>query len=212
MGVVKMMSRHRLVGKDEYANVKRDFMFDFCINQDLFVFDRFLDIGSGVIRNSLTLDYLDKGNYHGIEISEERFNEGLKEIEELKLTHKSPDLRLGEFNSIQFDYKMDTILAFSVLIHMTDPILDECLKFVSENLSQDGNFYGNVNIGCRTNMSWAEFPCVWRSLDFYTHIANKHGLECVRMGSLRELGHHSGNELGDKQVMLKFSLKKDGTN
>jgi SAM-dependent methyltransferase len=202
------MSRHSLVGPEDLADIKRDFMFNFCINQDLFVFDKFLDIGSGTLRNSKVIECLDKGNYFGIEINEERYNEGLKELSDRELSYKEPDLRLvNDFEGIEYDYKFDFVFAFSVLIHLTDDKLDKCLEFVSDNIKPDAPFYANVNIGCRTNSSWNEFPVVWRSLDFYTTLAWQNGLTCVDMGSLASLGHNTGNELGDAQRMLRFSYK-----
>ena len=76
--------------------------------------------------------------------------------------------------------------------------------FVSKQLENNGTFYANVNLVSHQDSNWQGFPVVFRTLEFYEALASKNNLKVTTIGSLGELGHISGQELGDKQVMLAF--------
>ena len=65
-------------------------------------------------------------------------------------------------------------------------------------------FYANVNIGEAPEGHWAGFPVVHRPLDFYQSVSSHNHLRLRSLGTLEELGHHSGDPSHDKQIMLEF--------
>lgn len=198
--------RHSLVGPGHLWKMKQNFQINFLKKQGLNKNDKMLDIGCGTLRGGIPfIDYLDKGSYYGIDVRENVLEEGRKELKKNKLKHKSPILlSFSQFTDLKFDIKFDIIFAFSVLIHLDDKIANSCFNFVKENLSEKGIFYANVNIENHKEGSWQGFPVVFRSLDFYKKLAIENGLSTEVIGTLKELGHVSNQELQDNQIMLKF--------
>ena len=133
-------------------------------------------------------------------------NEGKKELLEHGLKNKNPQLIcFKEFSELSFNHKFDVLFAFSVLIHMEDPIVEKCIAFVSSVIDQKGTFYANVNLASNSDNNWQGFPVVYRTMDFYSELANKYNLKVSSVGVLKDLGHVSGQELADKQMMLAFT-------
>lgn len=198
--------RHSHVGPSHLWRMKQDFQFNFLIHHGLNVSDRFLDIGCGTLRGGIPIiQYLEKGKYYGIEVRKGVLAEGKKELRSHRLEYKNPNLFLfTDFNELDFDNTFDKIFAFSVLIHMEDEIVNKCFSFVNKNLSEAGVFYANVNIELQEDGNWQGFPVVFRSVDFYRELAIKNKLSLQIVGRLDDLGHISGQELADKQVMLEF--------
>lgn len=209
MGLSKTEKRHELVGPARLWKMKQDFQINFLKNQNLQPSDKLVDIGCGTLRGGIPIiDYLDKGHYCGIDVRENVFVEGRKELQDHKLEDKNPRLvHFYDFNELNLDDKFQVAFAFSVLIHLEDTIAEGCFKFVSQHLSKNGIFYANVNIGARKDGNWLGFPVVWRSLDFYNELCEKNGLKLEVMGTLGELGHNSGAAPQDNQTMLKIELK-----
>ena len=121
------------------------------------------------------------------------------------LEHKRPKLihtdKLGE---IELGALFNVIWCFSVLIHMENDVLEECLDMVSRHLRTDGALYGNVNIGSEGEGSWQGFPVMRRTLLFYQEMASRFNLLATDLGSLQAFGHVSGVAEQDEQRMLKF--------
>ena len=198
--------RHALVGSAKRWKIKQDFQIKFLKDQGLERQDVFLDIGCGTLRGGIPIiKFLDNRNYYGIDIRKEVLKEAKKELTEENIEHKIGGLMLfSEFDNLKLETKFDTILAFSVLIHMTDEILSDCLKFVSQNLKDKGKFYANVNVGDKNDGNWLEFPVKFKTLDFYKEVGMKNSLNIEVIGTLSELGHVTDDKLSDQQIMLKF--------
>lgn len=194
--------RHALVGPADLWRMKRDFQIAFLKERGLRPDDYLLDIGCGTLRGGIPLiGYLKAGHYYGTDVRPDVLEEGRAELREHKLEGKRPVLIAGTFGDIDLDRQFTFIWAFSVLIHLTDPILDECLAFVAAHL--DGDFYANVFIGEKPDTSWQGFPVVTRRLEFYETVAARHGLRFVDLGELRDLGHTSGVKRQDRQHLLR---------
>ena len=167
--------------------------------------DYLLDIGCGTLVGGIPIiRYLEKSHYYGIEKRLDVLEEARKELLASKLTHKTPVLLSEDFSSLNLEREFNFVWASSVLIHFKDEILEDCFAFVSNNLSKQGKFYANVNIGNKKDDSWKEFPVVWRTLDFYKKVGSSYGLTVKDIGSRQEVGH---TIIDDDQIMLEISKK-----
>ena len=206
--------RHALVGPAELWAMKRAFQIAFLKSRGLRPSHRLLDIGCGTLRGGVPLiDYLDAGHYAGCDVRPEALAEGRAELAEAGLAHKSPALVCGEdfaataaaLDAAGAPGRFDYLWAYSVLIHMPDAVLADCLRFAAGRLAAGGAFYANVNLGERENGGWQKFPVVWRSLEFYRDRAAAAGLAVEEIGTVAEHGHVSGNALADAHRLLKFT-------
>ena len=206
--------RHELVGPPELWRQKRRFQIEFLRSTGgLRPEHAFCDIGSGTLRGGIpVIDYLEPGHYWGLEVRPEVVEQARRELAENHLEHKRPSLLCVEddLSKLELGKKFDRIWAFSVLIHMTDEILSQCLSFVGRHLAPEGLFFANVNLAKAPNRTWGGFPVVWRELDFYQRVALSHRLQVRPLGTLRELGHVTGYANQDAQVMLEWTQASDG--
>lgn len=202
--------RHALVGPSYLWKEKRNFQFQFLKSQGLTPEKRLLDIGCGTLRGGIPLiDYLNRGNYAGIEVRADVLEEGRRELREAGLVEKKPMLiHSQDLSEITLD-PFDVIWAFSVMIHMTDDIATSCVELAGRHLMPTGAFFANVNLGERMDERWQGFPVRWRPLSFYEELATEHGLKVTTMGMLKELGHKMG--AGDEQQMLRFEPSGEKT-
>jgi len=198
--------RHSLVGPAKLWKIKRDFQIHFLKSVGLKPQHYFLEIGCGTLRGAIPIiDYLEKSHYFGIEVREKVLEEGKKELREANLVEKLPALTFAEhISTVQLQREFDYIWAFSVLIHMMDEILKDCLSVVSRHLKKDGYFYANVNTSTKPDGEWQGFPIVHRSLEFYKSECSVNGLNVETVGTLKELGHITQTQ-ADEHQMLKVS-------
>ncbi len=201
--------RHSRVGPPKLWKEKRDFQIQFLKQVGLEPQHYLFDLGCGTLRGGIPIiEYLEKGHYFGVEARREVLDEGRKELRESKLVDKEPTLiATADISSVNLEQQFDYIWAFSVLIHMEDEILYDALDFVRRHLSDDGCFYGNVNIGNKPTGSWEKFPVVKRSLQFYEEACLRNGLRLEDLGPLTDLGHNMSDKPARRQAhrrMLKI--------
>lgn len=205
---MKNASRHVLVGPAGAWKMKRDFQIRFLKEMQLRPEHYLLDIGCGTLRGGIPIiDYLLDGHYFGIESRAHALDEGGKELTESGLEEKNPTLLLcPDISLLTIDRKFDYIWAFSVLMHMTDKILDDTLDFVSNHLSEDGIVYANVKVhDTGTERHWQGFPVVARPVESYRHVCARHGLVVSDLGPLKDHGHVLNVEFQDNQGMLRIT-------
>ena len=168
-----------------------------------------VSIGCGVLRGGVpNINYLDTGHFYGIDARPRVLDEARRVLKEAGLENKKPELLLGEhLANLSLDRQFDYVWAFSVLIHMSDPILTETMQFVAHHLKSDGVFYANVDTADKPDGYWQEFPHVYRSVSFYREACERNGLMLTDLGSLSELGHISG-DLSDGHRMLKIQKQR----
>lgn len=205
-------ARHAKVGPADLWQMKRDFQIRFLMNAGLKPQHRLLDFGCGSLRGGLPLiQYLDIGNYTGIEIRQEALNEAKHELEESGLSIKKPRLECtNDLSALRLGTQFDAIWSFSVLIHLADAVLKEVLSFVSRHLDDRGVFYANVNIGSQPDGAWQGFPLVHRSFEFYRDFFEECKMTVCNLGCLPEFGHvhpRLSQEAQQSQRMLCAFLK-----
>ena len=198
--------RHALVGPPQLWKMKRRFQIDFLQDAGLLPEHFLFDIGCGTLRGGVPLiDYLETGRYFGLESRPEVLAQGLLELRDSKLADKRPCLILNaDIGTLELATRFDYVWAFSVLIHMTDEIARDCLRFVAQHLRDGGAFFANVNIGTPSNGSWQGFPVTRRPAEFYRALGEEHGLSLEDLGTLADHGHQSGHA-GDHQRVLAYS-------
>lgn len=124
--------------------------FDYLLKHGLKPTDRVLEIGCGNLRaGRLLIDYLDVGNYYGIDISGEVLISAGHILSESGLQEKLPRLALTEdltFDFLPTDY-FTAVHANSVFTHCPIEIIDECLANISRVMAPtaffDFTFYAN---------------------------------------------------------------------
>lgn len=103
------------------------------------------DLGCGTLRGGIRfIQYLDKGNYTGVDISSETIKYAKKLVHEENLSEKSPNLMLDEVKNFQFDQfgvkKFDYLLAQSVFTHLKPEHIEKCLANIRKIMHNDSKF------------------------------------------------------------------------
>jgi cyclopropane fatty-acyl-phospholipid synthase-like methyltransferase len=208
----KYSARHSLVGPGDLWDVKRRFQIEFLQRTGLKPHHRLLDFGCGTLRGGIPIiDYLDAGNYIGLDVRTETLKEACVELEESGLDVKYPTImHCHNLSFISFHDGFDFIWAFSVLIHLSDEKIDQFLAFASKSLSPSGIIYANVFLGNQPDGTWRNFCLVRRTHDFYKSRCDNYGLVAEDIGELRDFGHISHAKTEEEEAshrMLKISAR-----
>jgi cyclopropane fatty-acyl-phospholipid synthase-like methyltransferase len=197
--------RHSLVGPIRDWEKKRAFQILFLKKIGLKPEHYVMDVGCGTLRGGIPIiKYLEPEHYVGLESREPVLTEARKELREHALEHKKPRLvHSPSLLDVTLEQRFDFVWAFSVLIHMRDDILDDCLLMVKRHLKDSGAFYVNVNLGEKREGHWQGFPVVYRTLPFYQEAARRRGLEAEDLGQSRTF-YASNIRAQDEKHILKF--------
>lgn len=205
----RKVKRHAFVGPLHLWERKREFQIGFLTDAGLIPSNFLADIGCGTLRGGIPIiAYLDAGHYYGIESRPAVLEEARQELHDAGITAKEPVLTAApNLSALDLGQQFDHILAYAVLIHMTDDVLDQCLTFVARRLAPAGQFHANVGLGEHhaSKVKWQGFPIVWRSWEFYSEKAQLHGLRVEDKGTLASLGDVSDVGTIDEQHMLRFT-------
>lgn len=117
--------------------------FDYLLQHGLRRSDRMLEIGCGNLRaGRLFIDYLESGNYYGLDISPEILLDGQRTLAEFGLQSKLPhlsvvsDLTFGFLPSAHFS----VVHAHSVFSHSPRQVISQCLSHVGRVMAPGGFF------------------------------------------------------------------------
>jgi CelD/BcsL family acetyltransferase involved in cellulose biosynthesis/SAM-dependent methyltransferase len=117
--------------------------FDYLVRHGLARTGRLLEIGCGNLRaGRFLIDYLDVGNYYGIDISPDVLLSAQRVLAENKLQEKMPRLVYTDdlkFGFLPADY-FDVIHANSVFTHCPIEIIEECFAHVGRIMAPGGFF------------------------------------------------------------------------
>lgn len=139
-----------------------------------------LDIGCGTLRAGLHfIEYLEAGNYYGMDISRKAIEHGWKLVERNDLAAKVPRLSVSEERNLKFaeykELKFDFILAQSVFSHLRPEDISECFEHIANIMTDDSLFFFTFHpanfIGQRDKINF-EYP---RS--FFLDLAKKYSFE-----------------------------------
>lgn len=104
---------------------------------------RMLEVGCGNLRaGRLFIDFLEAGNYYGIDISPDILLAALDTITEYGLQAKLPRLSLVRDLKLEFlpEAGFDVVHAHSVFSHSPFEVIDECLQHVGRVMKPGGFF------------------------------------------------------------------------
>ena len=189
------------------TGLKRVFQIQFLKKHGLRPHHYLLDVGCGTLRGGIPIiKYLDRDRYYGIEARDFVLKEGRLELKESKLEHKNPTLSVSDKFQVPGDQQFDFIWAFSVLMHLTNEKLRRCFASLGSRLHSKGVFYANTTETGR-DKTWQGYPIKGHSLERCINIGEQFNLKVKSIGTLEKLGHVSGHELQDNQLMLKITRK-----
>ncbi len=124
---------------EEMGQLQMNFLVEFGLEPN----HKLLDIGCGSLRGGVHyVNYLNHGNYFGLDINKSLIDAGRIEIEEAGLTKKAPHLLVDDMFSIEkFNTTFDFMISVSVFTHLPMNNIVRCLLKARESLSENGSYY-----------------------------------------------------------------------
>ena len=209
-------NRHAMVGPGQHWRFMRQYQIDFLRSHGLQPEHALVDLGCGTLRGGVpVIEYLEPGNYYGLDARDDVLAEGRKELARYNLEHKDPTLlNSSDFSALRCDATFDMAWSYAVLIHLADPIIEQAFAWIGDRMRADGVFFADVQLGEHRDAPRNEeserdhrrrFPVVWRPMEFYRDVAAKAGFTNVEdLGTNRGFGHNTGMK-GDDRNMLRFT-------
>jgi len=212
--MVDLRERHQLedsMGFRGQWDDHRDFQIRMLKSLGLSPSHRFLELGCGPMTGGIpVIDYLDAGNYIGVDIRSSVLDMSWREIGKANLSAKNPRLicsRSFGDETLAPDQRFDFVYSFSVLYHLSDEILDAYFAAVSRRLSKGARCIANVNSHLPTDR-WLEFPFIKRTVETYCDLAAKHSLSTENLGPIKNLGF-AGEGTEKNNPLLVFCLANE---
>jgi SAM-dependent methyltransferase len=165
--------------------------FDYAVSHGLKPDMRMLEIGCGNLRaGRLFIDYLDAGNYYGLDISPEILMAAQDTVANYDLRAKLPHLTVVKDLRLHFlpDQAFDFVHAHSVFSHSPIEVIDECLAHVGRVMAPGGffDFTFDRTKGAEHHVLREDFYYRTQTL---IALAAKHGLEATFMADWEATGH-----------------------
>lgn len=140
----------RLVGPQGHWRTRRDMQLTILSDVGLRPEQRVLDVGCGALRLGLPLiDYLDAGNYVGIDIDADCVAAANHLIERFRLRNRRPTIVQSTsfgLEELPPDEKFDIVWCFQVFIHLTEDLTLQALQAIKTFLHPAGAAYVSVSV------------------------------------------------------------------
>jgi ubiquinone/menaquinone biosynthesis C-methylase UbiE len=165
--------------------------FEYLLEHGLQPQHRMLDIGCGTLRaGRLFIDYLDTGNYYGIDISPEILFAAQQTVMEYGLQGKLPHLTLVRDNRFAFlpDNYFDVVHAHRVFSHSPVEVIEQCLAHVERIMKPDGFFDFTFDRTTAPDHRVAHDTFYYRT-ETLVALANRHGLDARCLDDWEERLH-----------------------
>ena len=140
-----MRANHRKYVGGRWEKVGKR-QLEFMIEMGLRPSHKFLDIGCGSLRGRrLFINYLNKGNYYGIDRHRWLIDAGVKYELGSKDREKEPNFLVnGGFDFLPFKTKFDFALASSLFTHLTKDKIRQCIANLLPVMYSHGEFYASI--------------------------------------------------------------------
>lgn len=153
---------------------------------------KMLEIGCGNLRaGRLFIDYLDPGNYHGIDISPDILKAAEETLGAYGLREKNPTLTLVDDNRFTPfpDEAFDVIHAHSVYSHCPLEVIEECFQHVGRIMKPGAifDFTFDRTEGKEHHVLHEDF---YYRTETLVELAEKHGLTATFMDDWEKLRHN----------------------
>ena len=200
----KEARRHGRAGNPRSWKTEREFQISFLKRMGLESGQRLLELSCGTLCGGLpVIEFLEPGNYTGVEGRADVLEEARAELSESGLAHKAPRLVLAQdLGTLDLPGDFDWVCAFGLLSRWDDAELERALALVAAQLAPQGSFCANVSCQESDDAQRSQPIRSARNLDFYRAALSRHGFSVRDLGSLASLGHTSGDPLQDGQHML----------
>ncbi|MEU7485324.1 class I SAM-dependent methyltransferase [Streptomyces sp. NPDC042319] len=165
--------------------------FDYLREHGLTRQSRMLDIGCGNLRAGWRfIEYLDAGNYYGIDISPDILIAAKRTLTDQGLQAKLPHLTLTRDLTLDFlpEAHFDVVHAHSVFSHSPVEVIDECLAHVGRVLAPGGFFDFTFDRTTGTEHQVLREDFYYRT-ETLTGLAARHGLMADFMADWETRGH-----------------------
>jgi SAM-dependent methyltransferase len=165
--------------------------FDYAVSHGIKPDMAMLEIGCGNLRaGRLFIEYLDAGNYYGLDISPDILIAAQDTIAEFDLRAKLPRLTFVKDLRLHFlpDKTFDFVHAHSVFSHSPIEVIDECLAHVGRIMASGGffDFTFDRTEGAEHHVLHEDF---YYQTETLIALAAKHGLEATFMADWEATGH-----------------------
>jgi SAM-dependent methyltransferase len=176
-------------GREEWLK-HGQLQFDYLLGHGLQPHDTLLEIGCGNLRaGRLFIDYLDTGNYYGLDISPDILLAGQSVLAEFGLQPKLP--RLALVSDLTFGFLppsyFSVVHAHSVFSHSPVHVISECLAHVGRIMAPGAIFDFTFNGTDGAEHHELGFRYCYRS-ETLLELARSHGLDARVMADWKRFG------------------------
>ena len=139
----KEFHHRELVGGrwDEIGRLQKEFLISSGLRPD----HTLLDVGCGCLRGGIHyIEYLEEGNYYGLDINSSLIEAGRIEIDKAGLSNRRPNLIVDDkfsFEKFGLGLKFDFMISVSVFTHLPMNDIIRCLSKARESLHPDGMYF-----------------------------------------------------------------------